>query len=268
MSEENFSPADVMAMMNNGGNNWNNNPFIWLVFMAMFGNGYGWGGYGNRGYNDASIQGAITRGELTDGLNNQNIQNDIRATAQRINDVGSLVQGTTANINQTTQAVGNNITQTVQGVGAGLAKDMCCGFKDVNTNLFTAAAGLAKDMNCGFNSVNMNDVRNTNDIIGAITASSSAQQLANCGISHSIQDLKYEMGQNCCDLKTAMHSEGEATRALIQSNTIQDLRDKLADKSQDLQAAQLTLANASQTQNILSSLGRYVPACGCGNNSW
>lgn len=265
MSEENFSPADVMAMMNNGNNNWNNNPFIWLVFMAMFGNG-NW--FNNRGYNDAAMQGAITRGELTDGLNSQNLQNDIRAVAQRINDVGSLVQGTSANINQTTQAVGNDITQTIQGVGAGLAKDMCCGFKDANTNLFSATAGLAKDINFGFNATNMNDIRNTNDIINAITTSSSAQQLANCGISHSIQDLKYEMGQNCCDLKTAMHSEGEATRALIQNNTIQDLRDKLADKASDLQAAQLTLANASQTQNILSSLGRYVPACGCNGNNW
>ena len=36
------------------------------------------------------------------------------------------------------------------------------------------------------------------------------------------------MAQCCCDLKTSIHSEGEATRALIQANTIQELRDRLA----------------------------------------
>ena len=80
------------------------------------------------------------------------------------------------------------------------------------------------------------------------------------------------MAQNCCDLKTVMHGEGEATRALITQNTIQDLRDKLADKDNELQSAQFTLANANQIQNILNTLGRYVPyqgmeaVYGCSNN--
>lgn len=42
------------------------------------------------------------------------------------------------------------------------------------------------------------------------------------------QGLSAQMAQCCCDLKTAIHSEGEATRGLIQANTIQDLRDRLA----------------------------------------
>ena len=42
------------------------------------------------------------------------------------------------------------------------------------------------------------------------------------------KDIQAQMAQCCCDLKTAMHAEGEATRALITENTIQDLRDRLA----------------------------------------
>ena len=42
------------------------------------------------------------------------------------------------------------------------------------------------------------------------------------------QNISAQMAQCCCDLKTAIHAEGEETRALIQANTIQDLRDRLA----------------------------------------
>lgn len=53
----------------------------------------------------------------------------------------------------------------------------------------------------------------------------------------------------CCDLKTAIHAEGEATRALINANTMQELRDKL-------QAAQLQLGNMSQTQTLLAAIDK------------
>lgn len=42
------------------------------------------------------------------------------------------------------------------------------------------------------------------------------------------KDIQAQMAQCCCDLKTAMHAEGEATRSLITENTIQELRDRLA----------------------------------------
>lgn len=41
------------------------------------------------------------------------------------------------------------------------------------------------------------------------------------------QASQAQMSSCCCDLKTAIHAEGEATRALINANTIQELRDRL-----------------------------------------
>lgn len=82
-------------------------------------------------------------------------------------------------------------------------------------------------------------------------------------VTSGISNLGYQMQNCCCDLKTAIHAEGEATRALITENEVQRLRT-------DLQSAQLTLANAAQTQNILGSLGTYYtnpsfsPNFGCG----
>lgn len=72
------------------------------------------------------------------------------------------------------------------------------------------------------------------------------------------------MMQNCCcELKTAIHAEGEATRALIQNNTIQELRDKIADKDRELLATGLSYGNTITANNteerILGKLGKYVP---------
>jgi len=225
--ESTFTPSDMIAMMNGGNNNWNNNPFIWLVFLYMFGNG-GFG-FGNNGTNNASTQGMVTRAELTDGFNNQNMQNDMRHVLQDIN---------TSQFNN--QAAINSLQDTVQ-----------------NGNF-----GMQSALNAGFNSVT-----------GAINQSSFNNQMGFCNTNNNISSLKYEMAQNSNELKTAMHMEGEATRALIQANTIQDLRDKLADKNLELQNAQNAIVNSNQTNSILSSLGRYVAYSGCGNtcgcnNNW
>ena len=61
------------------------------------------------------------------------------------------------------------------------------------------------------------------------------------------QAQQAQQNECCCDLKTAIHAEAEATRALINNNTMQELRD-------NLQAAQLQLGNLSQTQTILSAI--------------
>lgn len=73
--------------------------------------------------------------------------------------------------------------------------------------------------------------------------------------------LQAQIAACCCDLTTTIHSEGEATRALITANTIQDLRDRLADKDRDFLAANLALQNNAQTSTLVNTLlPRAVPA--------
>lgn len=55
------------------------------------------------------------------------------------------------------------------------------------------------------------------------------------------QNAQAQLSNCCCELKTAIHAEGEATRALITENTIQDLRDRL------------TLANNAITSQTISN---------------
>lgn len=63
----------------------------------------------------------------------------------------------------------------------------------------------------------------------------------------AFQNMQAQSDRCCCDLKTVIHAEGEATRALFSANENQRLRDAL-------QAAQLQLGQLSQTQTLLNAL--------------
>lgn len=73
------------------------------------------------------------------------------------------------------------------------------------------------------------------------------------------QTILANQAQCCCELKTAIHSEGEATRDLIQNNYIEGLRTALSD-------AKTEISNYNQSTALLSQLGRFhaYPSCGCG----
>jgi hypothetical protein len=226
MEGNGLSPADLMAMMNNGNANWNNNPFLWLIFLAMMGNG-NFGGWGNNG--SAATQGAITRAELTDGLNNQTVLNDFRNVEQGISQANA------------------SIAQNLNSGFSGIQQQLCQGFSGVNSNINQSTNAQINALNAG-----------VNNLQSAITQGGFNNQMGFCNVSNAIEGLKYTMTQNCCDLKTAMHAEGELTRGLMLQDTIQELRDKLAEKS-------ALVAESNQTQTILNALGRYYPAGQIGN---
>lgn len=64
------------------------------------------------------------------------------------------------------------------------------------------------------------------------------------------KDLSYQNQLCCCNLQTAIHAEGEATRALIQENTITDLRERLN-----------TANNALTTQTIVNQVVQQIRPC-------
>lgn len=64
------------------------------------------------------------------------------------------------------------------------------------------------------------------------------------------KDAQYQLSGCCCKLENAIHQEGEATRALITNNTIQELRDRLA-----------TANNALTAQTITDNVVNRVKPC-------
>ena len=168
-----YSLSDIAAMNGNGNEAWMNNPFIYLVWLALLGNG---GLFGGRGYGagDPAVQGALTRSDLFEGFNNQDVNAQLR----------------------------------------GITNGLCDGFYAVNNSMKDGFYGI-KD--------------------------------AICGTNRNIDGVRY-------DITSAIHAEGEATRALITSTTMQELRDKLADKDRELLTANFQLSQQAQNAYLINEI--------------
>ena len=75
-----------------------------------------------------------------------------------------------------------------------------------------------------------------------------------CGINRNIDAVRYEGAQNTCAITNAIHAEGEATRALINANTMQELRDKLEARDRDILARDFQLSQLSQNAYLVNEL--------------
>ena len=196
MSHE-LSPADIVAMNGGGANEWMNNPFIYLVWLALLGNNGGI--FGNRGGAEA-LQGAITRSDLFEGFNNQEVNNQLRGI---------------------TNGLCDGFYATRQGISdLGYAVKDCC-----------------------------------------------------CTTNRNIDAVRFENAQNTCAITNAIHAEGETTRALINANMIQDLRDKLEARDRDILMRDFQLSQLAQNATLINELrpcakpayitcSPYTTACG------
>lgn len=206
-----YSLSDIAAMNGNESNAMWNNPFIYLVWLAVLGRG---GIFGN-GNNDAAVQGAITRSDLFEGFNNQDVNGQLR----------------------------------------GITNGLCDGFYAINSGLkdgfYATREGIAENR-------------------------FAAQQCC-CETNRNIDGLRYDMSKGFCDVAGVIHAEGEATRALINANTVQALRDKLADRDRDVMVRDFQLSQQAQNAALISELRpcakpAYITCspyttqsfCGCG----
>lgn len=194
-----LSAGDILALTreDNDMNQMWNNPFIYLVWLAVLGGG---GLFGNR---TAELQNAVTRSDLFEGFNNQDVNGQLR----------------------------------------GITNGICDGFYAINSGM--------KD---GFyaNNVGMKD--GFYGIQGALAENRFAQQNCCCETNRNIDAVRFESAQNTCSITNAIHAEAEATRALINSNTMQALRDKLADKDRDILARDFQLSQLAQSATLVNEL--------------
>ena len=130
------------------------------------------------------------------------------------------------------------IVRKLDGINYGL----CDGFYAQNTTMLNGFAGVTT----------------------AVRDAQFAAQQCCCDTNRNIDAVRYDAQKNTCDITTAIHAEGEATRALIQQNEMQALRDKVS----ELQLAQ---SQCAQNAYLTGTLRPYpvpaYPVCGpCGWN--
>ena len=134
-------------------------------------------------------------------------------------------------------------TQSILGKLDGITSGICDGFYAVNTGMLNGFHGVDNALCSGFYSVN-----------DAIQQARFDSQKCCCETNRNIDAVRYEASKNTCDITNAIHAEGEQTRALINANTMQALRDKLADKDRDLLAANFQLSQQAQNSYLIGEL--------------
>ena len=133
----------------------------------------------------------------------------------------------------------NSILQKLDGVTYGLSD----GFYTMNTATLQGFNGVQRDLCAGFNSVNNNIAENR----------FAAQQCC-CETNRNIDNVRFEGSKNTTEITNAIHAEGEATRALINANTMQELRDRLEARDRDILARDFQLSQLAQNQYLVNTI--------------
>lgn len=147
---------------------------------------------------------------------------------------------------------GNGFGNDAATQGALTRADLFEGFNNqsVNDKLNDITTGLCNS----FATVNSNLCQGFNSVNSGLSENRFAQQQCCCETKQAIANLAAENYRNTCEITTAIHSEGEATRALITENAIQALRDKLSDKDRDILYANLQLSQKQQNETLIDAL--------------
>lgn len=164
--------------------------------------------------------------------------------------------------------------------GALTRADLC---QDFNFNdLQNGVRGIQNGLCDGFYAQNTTMLNGFNSLGNQIAESRYASQNCCCETNRNIDAVRSENYKNTCEVVNAIRADGDATRALINSNTMQNLRDKLTEKDQELQTANFHLSQQAQNATLIGALRPFPqPAyitcspytavngfgCGCGLNS-
>lgn len=162
--------------------------------------------------------------------------------------------------------------------GALTRAEMTDGFN--NQSILNKLNGLENGLCDGFYSQNTTMLQGFAGIGNQIMQNQFAMKECCCETNRNIDAVRYENSKNTCEITTAIHNEGEQTRALIQANTIQNLRDRLEAKNQELQTANFQLSQQAQNATLINELRpcakpAYITCspyqarnfgCGCGSD--
>lgn len=141
------------------------------------------------------------------------------------------------------------------GFGANRAVDSVATQEDiVNGFNFNQLDNGIRGIQNGLCDLGYASLNQTNQLSAQIAQNGFNAQQCCCETNRNIDAVRYENAKNTCDITTAIHNEGEQTRALITANVMQELRDQNT-------AYQLQLSNQAQSTNIINQLRPFpVPA--------
>lgn len=235
-------PMAMAAMMNN---NWSNSPWMYLIFLALFGgNGFGFGNNRN-GIQDAEIQNQIQslRSQMAENQNSNllmdaikgnntalqtlsaNLNCDFGQLQTAVNSVQSAIQQVGGNVGFSAERVINAVNLGDQNIVQQL-KDCCC---QTQQNI----------IKMGYeNQLGQKDLQN---------AVQSGFSYTNTGLERGFSNIGYTLAQGFCDIKNAGTANTQRIVDVLNNHWQEDLQLRL-------NRAELELSQQRQNATLIAAL--------------
>ena len=245
MANKGNDPMAMAAMMNGGMNNWNNSPWMYLIFLALFGgNGFG---FGNRNgqLQDAEIQSKLNQlsTQMQDGNNTNLLMDAIKGNTTAL---GQLASNLNCDFNQLQSGV-CAIQSAIQQVGGQVGYSAERVINAVNLGDMNIVQQL-KDCCCQTqqNIIKMGyeSQLGQKDIVNQMQQGFS---YTNTGIERAASNLGFQISQMVCDLKTNGNSNTQRIIDTMNSHWNQDLQQKYNDAKLELSQQKLIAALGTKT---------------------
>ena len=124
--------------------------------------------------------------------------------------------------------------------------------------------GLSYGLSDGFYAQNTTMLNGFAGVTAAVENARFAAQQCCCETNRNIDSVRYDAQKNTCDIITAIHAEGEATRNLMQQNEIQQLRDRI--QRAELRDAMCGVVRYPMATTYTSGGNPFCGCACCGQN--
>lgn len=230
---------------NDAMNQWMNNPFAYIMFMAMFGNGgFGWGNRGNQ-VQDAEIQAKLNQlsTQMQDGNNTNLLMDAIKGNNVAL---GQLASNLNCDFNQLQNGV-CAVQSAIQEVGGKVGYSAERVINAINLGDLNIIQQM-KDCCC---QTQQNIIRmGYENQLGQKDITNQMQQgfsYTNTGLERGFSNVGYQISQIACDLKTNANDNTQRIVDTLNAHWQDDLQLKL-------NRAELELSQQRQNATLIAAL--------------
>ena len=244
-NRQNNDPMAMAAMMNGGMNSWNNSPWMYLIFLALFGGGgFGWGNR-NGQFQDAEIQSKLNQlsTQMQDGNNTNLLMDAIKGNNTAL---GQLASNLNCDFNQLQSAV-CAIQAAIQEVGGKVGYSAERVINAVNLGDMNIVQQM-KDCCCQTqqNIIKMGyeNQLGQKDIVNGMQQGFS---YTNTGLERGFSNVGFQMNQLACDLKTNANDNTQRIIDTMNAHWQSELQQRYND-------ARLELSQQRQNATLIAAL--------------